>query len=351
MSAPSIWQRFRQTLGRAVRETGQALDRLAVKTISLSTTKHDYYDDPVAYEDHLSRHRHRFPLLWSGKPLVHPDVAYLAPCSTLIGSVRIGPGSSVWYGAVLRADECANAGSYYDDDDNGDAYKERPFDLLEQRFRDRTDHHGGGIYIGADTNVQDNCIVTSRQRHTIIGNGVTVGHLAQIHSATIEDYCLIGMGAMIGEGAVIRTESFIAAGAVVKPGTVVEAGELWIGNPARKLKDLLPEERQRLHYQSSEYVNVALTQHDVMELGGNVGDIVEAAAAAAAATDEAETEETTTTTTKFGVERGLPGRTKTINSIDDGAGKTEEEREAGNASDDDSGESIEGERRQVKFGS
>ena len=133
MSTPSVIQIFRQTLGRALRETGQALERLGVKTASLANTKHDFHDDPVPYEDHLSRHRHQFPLLMSGRPIVDPNVADLAPCSTLIGSVRIGPGASVWYGAVLRADDCANAKNEYE-----------PWDLEGREKREY--YQGGGIF-------------------------------------------------------------------------------------------------------------------------------------------------------------------------------------------------------------
>jgi carbonic anhydrase/acetyltransferase-like protein (isoleucine patch superfamily) len=233
--APSVIQHIRQTIGRALRETGQALDRLGVKTAMFSATKHDYYDDPVIFEDHLSRHRHQFPMMWSGRPLISQDVAFLAPCSTLIGSVRIGANSSVWYGAVLRADECLNADE-----------EEEEWEVKESRYRDRIDHHGGGIFIGDDTNIQDGCIITSRVNHCKLGNGVTVGHLAQIHSATVEDFCLIGMGSILQEGVLVETEAFIAAGAVVPAGQVVKSGELWIGNPARKLRDLTLQEREKL---------------------------------------------------------------------------------------------------------
>nr|QIP67674.1 gamma-carbonic anhydrase 2 [Nitzschia sp. ICE-H] len=257
MSKPSIVQRFRQTLGRALRETGQALERLGVKTASLANTKHDFYDDPVPYEDFLSRHRHQLPFLMSGRPIVHDDVAYLAPCSTLIGSVRVGPGASIWYGAILRADLCANANNEVD-----------PWEITGRESR--TTYHGGGIFIGEDSNVQDGAILTSRSDHCRIGKGVTIGHLAQIHSATVGDFSLIGMGSVVLEGAVVETEAFVAAGAVVAPGQVIKEGELWVGNPARKLRDLTPAQREKLHYQSSEYVKVADMHVGSMELGGNL---------------------------------------------------------------------------------
>ncbi|GKY90408.1 hypothetical protein MPSEU_000014700 [Mayamaea pseudoterrestris] len=280
--APSLVQHFRQVIGRAFRETGQALDRLGLRTAQLAATKHDYYDDPCLFDDNLSRHRQLMPLLYSGKPIVHPHVAYLAPCATLIGSVHIASGCSVWYGAVLRADECLNAEVYSENhqaisdgselveaQEDGECQIKEPWKL---NAKDSDHHHGGAIFIGANTNVQDGCVITSRIDHTVIGEGVTIGHLAQIHSAKIDDFCLIGMGSVIGEGAHVQAECLIGAGAVIQPKQVVASGELWVGNPARKLRDLSAKERQRLHYQSSEYVGVATHQRSVMALGGNIGE-------------------------------------------------------------------------------
>jgi gamma-carbonic anhydrase len=251
MGKPTIIQRLRQTIGRALRETGQALDRAGIKGQSLASTKRIYGDDPVIYQDFLSRHRHQMPLLRRGKPVVSKDVAFLAPCSTLIGSVYIGSGSSVFYKAILRADSCehAEAFSKTDEDFENTTLEDHVWTLDEHRPSNAS---GGGIFIGQNTNIQDGCIVDSSKQHTHIGNGVTVGHLASIHSATIEDHCLIGMGSLIQEGAVIKEESFIAAGANVTKNTVVESGELWVGNPARKLRDLTAQERQKLHYQANE---------------------------------------------------------------------------------------------------
>lgn len=78
------------------------------------------------------------------------------------------------------------------------------------------------------------------------------------------------MGSVLQEGCRVESESFIAAGAVISPGVVVPSGELWAGNPARKLRDLSDKERAKLHYQSNEYVQVAMGHRDVMELGGNL---------------------------------------------------------------------------------
>lgn len=201
--------------------------------------------------------------------MVSPDAAFLAPCSTLIGSVRVGKGASIWYKAILRADKCENGKSLQNGED--DSVWELHPEREEIHKFDNADT-GGGIFIGENSNVQDNCIITSRVSHAVIGKGVTIGHAAQIHSATVQDHALIGMGSVLRERVVVETESFIAAGAVVAPGTVVPSGELWVGQPARKLRDLSPEERAKLHYQADEYVKVATGQSGVMELGGNLPD-------------------------------------------------------------------------------
>lgn len=278
MSPPTVWQHFREIIGRAIRETGQAIDRVGVKwtMVSLTAHKYDYYDDPVIFEDFFSRHRHQFPLLTSGRPILSREVAFLAPCSTLIGTVVVGKNSSIWYGAVLRGDYGRNAESFrkiYNTEDPLQDETIQPWALEgEEMYRHREDHHGGAIFVGEDTNLQDGCIVTARSQHTTIGNGVTVGHLAQLHSCTVGNYALIGMGSVINAGAVIEDEAMVAAGAVIPAGTTVKTGELWIGNPARKMRDLTTEQRQRLHYQSSEYVNVAMQHQSVMKIGGNLDE-------------------------------------------------------------------------------
>lgn len=239
----------RQTLGRAFREAGQALDRVGIMGAQHAVTTRTHGDDPYTFDDHLSRHRHQFPLIGRGGPIVSKDAAFLAPCSTLIGSVRVAKGASIWYKAILRADKCENGKSLSRPDDDS-VWELEPDREVIHRF-DNADT-GGGIFIGENTNVQDNCIITSRVAHSEIGKGVTIGHAAQIHSATVEDHCLIGMGSILRENVVVETESFIAAGAVISPGTTVPSGELWVGQPARKLRDLSAEERAKLHYQADE---------------------------------------------------------------------------------------------------
>ena len=160
-----------------------------------------------------------------------------------------------------------------DDYSQETTFMRHPFewDLDTDRFQKTNSiATGGGIFIGEETNIQDGCIIDAKKDHTRIGNGVTVGHLVSIHSATIEDHCLIGMGSLLQEGVVVGTETLIAAGCNIPKNTRVGSGELWVGSPARKLRDLTPEERQRLHYQADQYVGVASALSAGMVLGGNL---------------------------------------------------------------------------------
>jgi len=128
---------------------------------------------------------------------------FIAPNAAIIGEVEIGDNTSIWYGAVIRGDLAP-------------------------------------IRVGADSNIQDNCTVhTEVDIPTLIGNRVTVGHNAVIHSCTIENNCLIGIGAIVLDSAVIKTGSIVAAGAVVRSGQQVGPNCLVAGVPA-KLKKNLP---------------------------------------------------------------------------------------------------------------
>src|SRR4051812_14412761 len=122
-------------------------------------------------------------------PSVDPS-AWVAPNATLVGRVSLGSRASVFYGAVLRADV-------------------------------------DSITIGERTNLQDNVTVhCDAGKPTRIGAGVSVGHGAILHGCTVEDDCLIGMGATVLNTAVIGAGSLVAAGAVVLEGTIVPPGSL-----------------------------------------------------------------------------------------------------------------------------
>ena len=145
------------------------------------------------------------------------DGAWVAPNATLAGSVVIGAGASIWYGAVLRADN-------------------EP------------------ITVGAGSNVQDNCVFhVDKGKPVVLGEGVSVGHGAVIHGATIEDHVLVGMGAIIMNGAVIGTESLIAAGALVSEGAVIPPRSLVAGVPGKVRRELTDDEVAAIHTNAGIY--------------------------------------------------------------------------------------------------
>ena len=233
-------------------------------------------DDPYWFSDHLSRHRTVMALLRRGQPEVpgldtlasgngnsSQKIAFLAPCATLIGNVHLSPQSSIFYKAILKADVAAHAMNTIYSPEGEQRWKslkvggiKRTKDLGLSDSGNGLDHptiggaNGGGIYIGEGTNIQDACIVTSYEGHTTIGKYVTVGHGAHIHSASVGDEALIGMGSVLKPGCVVESQSMVAAGAVIECGCVVKVREIWGGNPARKLRELNMEERGRLRVQA-----------------------------------------------------------------------------------------------------
>jgi carbonic anhydrase/acetyltransferase-like protein (isoleucine patch superfamily) len=155
----------------------------------------------------------------------HPELihstAYVAPNATIIGDVRVGAEASVWFGTVLRGDS-------------------EP------------------IEIGPRTNVQDLAVIhTDEGIPCVLGAGVTVGHRAVIHGATIEDGALIGIGAIVLNGATVGVEALIGAGALVTEGQVIPPRHLALGVPARVVRELTNEETARLRAAAAHYVDRA----------------------------------------------------------------------------------------------
>lgn len=151
---------------------------------------------------------------------VHPEIdptAWIAPNATIIGNVRIGPGASVWFGAILRGD----------------------MDRIE---------------LGAGSNLQDNVVVhTDYGVPAIVGDNVGVGHLALIHGATVHEGSLIGMGAKLLNNSVVGPGSFVAAGALVLEGQQVEAGHLVAGVPAKDRGPMGAEMAERVRSNAFDY--------------------------------------------------------------------------------------------------
>ena len=148
--------------------------------------------------------------------------AWVAPGATVVGDVELGPGASVWYGCVLRGDV-------------------------------------NWIRVGARTNIQDQSVLhVSRDGFPCeLGDEVTVGHRAVVHGCRVGDGALIGIGAIVLDGAEIGSEALVGAGAVVTPGAVVPDGMLAVGIPARVVRPLRAEEREKQRRRALEYVENA----------------------------------------------------------------------------------------------
>ena len=305
MPSPSIFTVTRHIISRAIRETGQALDRVGLWGITQAHQGRRLgADDPFLYNDHLSRHRGVMGLLRRGQPVGpgliagsgsgldrkqigsdEKNIAFLAPCATLIGNVHLSSNTSIFYKAMLKADVAAHGINIIQSTKEEEEWKNLKVGSYERKqdagmfdAGSGVDHptiggaNGGGIYVGEGTNIQDACMITSYEGHTTIGEYVTIGHSAHIHSASVGDESLIGMGAILNPGSIIESQSFVAAGAVVERGAVVKEGEIWGGNPAKKLRDLTAQERARLRIQAEKYIEVAQSHNHVEALGGNVPD-------------------------------------------------------------------------------
>ena len=137
-------------------------------------------------------------------PDIHAD-AYIHPDASVIGDVRIGAGSSIWPGAVLRGDY-------------------------------------GTIVVGERTSIPDGTVVhATAEKATTIGNDCVVGHIAHLEGCTVEDRCLIGSGSVVLHDVVVRSGALVGAGAVVSNGTEVPSHAMALGIPAKMRLDAVPD--------------------------------------------------------------------------------------------------------------
>lgn len=144
--------------------------------------------------------------------------AWIHPAATVVGDVTLGADASVWPGAVLRGDRDA-------------------------------------IVIGAESNVQDGAVLHCDPGLPLrIGARVTIGHRAVVHGCTVEDGALIGIGAIVLNGARVGAGSLVAAGAVVGEGMEIPPDSLVVGVPAKVLRPLNAEQRERVARGYATYV-------------------------------------------------------------------------------------------------
>lgn len=156
---------------------------------------------------------------------VSPDVAgagYVAPGSRIIGDVKLGRDSSIWYNCVLRGDVAA-------------------------------------ITVGDRTNIQDGTIVhvTTNLHSTEIGADCLIGHTAIVHGCRLHDRSFVGLGAIVMDGCEIESDAMLAAGAMLTPGKRIPTGQMWAGRPARYVRDLTPEEMGKHRLAVKGYVELA----------------------------------------------------------------------------------------------
>ena len=150
---------------------------------------------------------------------VHPT-AFIHPLAVILGDVTLGARVSVWPTAVLRGDS-------------------------------------DSITIGDDSNVQDGTIIHADHGvPTTIGNRVAIGHRAIVHGSTIEDDCLIGMGAILLNGVHVGSGSIVGAGAVVREGMRIPPNSLVLGVPGRVTRETTPDERERIKSTVDAYLSL-----------------------------------------------------------------------------------------------
>ncbi len=155
------------------------------------------------------------------KPPTLGQSVFIARGAIVLGDVRLGDHSSVWYNAVLRGD-------------------------INQ------------ILVGHHTNIQDGAVLhLADDLPCVLGNYVSVGHRAVVHACTVGDEVLVGMGSIVLDGAVIGEQSIVGAGALVTQGKEIPPGSLVLGSPARVSRKLTPEEKAGLKRLAEKYVSLA----------------------------------------------------------------------------------------------
>ncbi len=158
---------------------------------------------------------------------------WLAPTAWVTGDVEVGDDVSFWFHSVAR----------------GDVHR---------------------IRVGSGTNVQDGAVlhVSYRTHALTIGRGVVIGHSAVVHGCTLEDDCLIGIGAKVLDGAVVETGAQVGAGALVAPGKVVPAGHLVMGVPAKVVRELADDEREAIRETARRYARLKEEYRSAMDEAG-----------------------------------------------------------------------------------
>jgi gamma-carbonic anhydrase len=166
-------------------------------------------------------------ITYQGKRPLVAETAFVATGCQIIGDVEIGDGSSIWYNCVLRGDV-------------------------------------NRIRIGARSNIQDGTVIHVDSPKgpgpglpTIIGDDVLIGHMVMLHGSILQDRAFVGLGSIVMDGCTIESDGMLAAGSMLTPGKIIRSGELWMGRPAKKLRDMSAEEIAGNRLGAAHYVQLA----------------------------------------------------------------------------------------------
>lgn len=172
-------------------------------------------------------------LPWEGVFPKYDESVFVAPNTSLIGDIEIGPESSIWFGSTLRGDVAP-------------------------------------IRIGARTSIQDNSVVhaTDGLSATTVGDDCVVGHRVLLHGCTIGNRVLVGMGAIILDNAVIGDDCVIGAGALVTARVEIPPGSLVLGSPAKVKRPIGDKERESIVYGAAHYVEKTRIYIDMLAKRG-----------------------------------------------------------------------------------
>eukprot|EP00879_Flechtneria_rotunda_P002688 GHRR01002894.1.p1 GENE.GHRR01002894.1~~GHRR01002894.1.p1 ORF type:complete len:229 (+),score=57.00 GHRR01002894.1:179-865(+) len=209
---------LRNRLGFALRETGQALEKIGCVFQGINS-----HEEEITRLHKVVNTRLKVPSAASS--------AWIAPSAQVSGDVTVGDNTSIWYNCTVRGDN----------------------------------HH---VSIGQNTNLQDGVSVGSlspSSSPTAVGSYVSVGHGAVLQGCTVGDRSLIGMNAVLQEGCKVESGAIVAAGAVLEPGSTVPSGELWAGNPAKRLRELKPEEAEYLKTLPARYQELAIEHNQILQ--------------------------------------------------------------------------------------
>jgi len=177
--------------------------------------------------DKLACNHRRLLNFYEKKPSVGQG-AWIAPNASVIGGVKIGPKSSIWYGAVLRGDV-------------------------------------NDIQIGSESSIGDRTVIhvnsgfgnIEKAKPTIIGDNVTIESGSILHACTLKDGCKVESGATILDGAIVESKAVVGTGSLVTMDKLIPSGEYWAGNPAKFVRKLTPTELEQLKELPMKYKGLA----------------------------------------------------------------------------------------------